>query len=123
MPPFFYKKFAVTGSANVQVLDTAGVESTSDEKKTLHAVLLRVTGYAGNDIVVWREREKLAEVPDYLFDTEADLGAANFPYSTTKMQRLELELPIPVGETVKIGIVCGGTNKDISGAYVYSIGR
>lgn len=113
-----YKDFAVTGTAN----DTewaAKLTSSEAEPKKLLGLLLHVSGYAGNKIILDFELKRLATLYDYHFNTEADLGAANFPYSTSKLHFIELEKDIPLGHSVQVGLACGATKKNLFGAYVY----
>lgn len=115
-----YKAFTITGVANKQTFDV-GIESTQAESKKLIALLVHLSGYAANFVQLYKENEKIADVYDYHFDTLADLGAANFPYSTAKLQRIDLEIDIPIGERVKACLQCAGTIKNLFGCYVYEV--
>lgn len=115
---FQYKRFLVTGSANAEVLD-AGIQSTEEQKKRLISVLLTVEGYAGNDIVGWKENNRMVRIPDYLLDTWSDSGGANTLYSTRKWQEIPIDYVLPVGKPFKIGISCGATAKNLYGVYKY----
>lgn len=115
-----YQAFTITGVANVETFD-GGLESTQAEPKRLIALLVHLSGYAANFVQLWREKEKLAEVYDYHFVTEADLGAANFPYVTNRLTRLDLEIDIPIGQRLKAALKCGATTKNLFGCYVYEV--
>lgn len=117
----YYKKFTATGVINSLVLDSAGLSSTDTDKKVLTAVLVNVSGHIGNDVELWLERERLAQVPDYFLDTDEDAGGTVAPKSAVKIARLPIALAIPVGQTVYAGIRCVGTAKDLRGAYEYEI--
>lgn len=112
----YYKGFTVTGIANVTTLD-GGLESTQVEPKRVLAILICVTAYESNVIEGWIGNKRVLEIYDNVLDTIEDLGAANFPYSTSKMGRVPVELDIPPGNTFKIGVNCGAVLSSIEGAY------
>jgi len=114
-----YQSFSVTGVANSEVLDS-GISSTETEKKKVISILICVSGYAGNMVRGWLEREKKLEIYDYVLDT-SEASGTNAYRSTTKIIQIPVELEIPVGQTFKVGIYCGGTGKNIYGAYQYEI--
>lgn len=115
-----YQAFTITGFANKQTFD-AGIESNQAESKKLIALLVHLSGYAANFVQIYKETEKIADVYDYHFVTEADLGAANFPYVTNRLTKIDLEIDIPLGERVKACLQCGGTVKNLFGCYVYEV--
>ena len=115
-----YEDFSITGVANDTVYDD-GIESTDVEKKRVIALLLNVSGYAGNIIEYWLERERKGKIPDYLLDTDANSGGTNTLYSTIKINRIEVNLDIPVGQRFKVAIRCGATAKNLRGCYEYEI--
>jgi hypothetical protein len=115
-----YKYFSVTGVANTETLDT-GLTSTPEEARKLIGLMIEVSGWAGNKIVVYRDTEKLAELPDYLFHTDASPASTNVQYTTTGERFLPLEHDIKVGDFVKVGISCGATLKIVRGAYIYEV--
>ena len=116
----YYQGYSRAGTINTTELD-GGLVSTDEEPKHIRAVLINVTAYEGNVIEGWIGNLRVLEVYDNVFDTIEDLGAANFPYSTTKIGRLPVELDIKPGQIFKIGIRCGGTASTIVGAYEYDI--
>lgn len=116
----YYKSYAVAGVINVTTLD-AGLVSETDEPKRIEAILINLSAYEGNTVEGWIGNKRVLEIREEVFDTEEDLGAANFPYSTNKIGRLPIELDIPPGQIFKIGINCGGTASDIRGAYEYTL--
>lgn len=115
-----YEGFIIVGVANKVTYDD-GIESDQAEPKKLIAVLACLSGYAANSVQIWREKERLANVYDYHLDTYADLGAANFPYSTTKLPKIALEFTIPQGQRVRAALSCGATIKTMYGCYVYEV--
>ena len=115
----FYKAFTVTGVINVTTLD-AGLVSLVDVPVHIAAILITVQDWQGNYIEGWIGNERILEIPDYLIDSNADLGAANFPVSTTKLIRIPVDHDIPAGQIFKIGIRCGATAGNLFGSYEYT---
>jgi len=120
MPEVFRKLFDVTGVANDVVYDV-GIESTEAEPKHIVAIELTVSAYVGNVVQIWVEREKKQEVPDVLLDTWASTGTTNTQYSTYKINRLDVDFDLPVGERLKVGLLCGATATKVRGCYVYNL--
>lgn len=114
-----YQSFTVTGVANTTTYDS-GITSTDSEHKTVDSVIVSTSGQIGNKIQVWLEREKKAEVFDYNLDTIEASGTATYK-STSKLLQIPLGIDVPVGQTLKVAIECGGTLKTIYGSYVYQI--
>ena len=113
-----YQGFTVTGVANTTVLD-GGLVSTVEEPRHIKSVLICCTTYLSNVIEGWIGNERVLEIYDSVLDTIADLGAANFPYSTTKKGEIIIELDIPAGQIFKIGVRSAGVLSSIEGAYVW----
>ncbi|RLI86423.1 MAG: hypothetical protein DRP01_04265 [Archaeoglobales archaeon] len=116
----FFKYFSVSGQANKEKLDD-GLQSTAAEKKRLISVLIQVDGYANNKIVGYHETTKVFEIPDSLIDTPANTGSTNQQYSFNRLNEIPVGIDMPVGTTFKVGIVCGATAKNITGAYMYEV--
>lgn len=116
----YYKGFRITGSTNTTKYD-AGLASSKESPKKLDEVWLNVSGYADNDVELWHESTTIATIPDKLLQTDADLGAANFPYSTAKITKVKVDRDIPIGESIKAAIKCGATAKNVQGCYVYEL--
>lgn len=117
-----YDSELITGSANAVVTGT-GVTSTQQEPKRIRAVWLHVTGYAGNRVLCYHEREEVLDIYDYLLQTDASTGSTNAQYVTTRPVRFELDINLPVGETFKAAIQCGSTNKNLYVTYEYEVGE
>jgi len=115
------KAFTITGQANADTFDTAGLESTEVEKRYCERVIINVSGYAGNLIELWLDREKIFEIYDYHLQTDASSGSTNVQYATNKLNEIPVELEIPVGRKLQVSINCGGTAKNVFGTYVYHI--
>jgi hypothetical protein len=62
---------------------------------------------------------KFVEIYDYVLDTTESTGSTNTQKSTTKINEIPIDLVIDVGKRFKIAINCGGTAKNIYGAYKY----
>ena len=115
-----YKGFTFTGTANTQKFD-AGIESNQAEPKKLIGLMVHLSGYAANRVQIYLDNEMLADIYDYHFQTEADLGAANFPYTSNRLGKIDLEINIPVGQRVRACLQCGATTKTIYGCYIFDV--
>lgn len=117
-----FQLFRVTGVANVITYDS-GLQSTITEQKHLDAVHVELAAYAAtddNDVQGWQERAKIFDFPEKMFN--AELAAATAPANTRpKMDRIPVDIDIPVGETFKIALKCAATLNSMRGAYEYSI--
>jgi len=113
-----YKGFNQAGTINTTELDD-GLQSTAKSPKRIRAVLINVSAYEGNVLEGWIGNERVLEIYDNVLDTIEDLGAANFPYSTSKLGRIPIEIDVEIGQKFQIEIRCGGTASDIVGAYEY----
>jgi len=114
----FYQLFRVTGTVNDTESDD-GLMSETDNPLKIRAILVNLSAYEANTIEGWIGNTRVLEVPDELFDTEEDLGAANFPYSTNKINRLPIDIDIPKGQSFKVKILCGAVASNLRGAYEY----
>lgn len=112
------QRFSVTGVANVTTLDT-GLTSNTDEKYHLQGIYLRVSGWVDNIIIGMFMTTKILDIPDYLVHTDESTASGNTQKSVTLDRYFDINLDIPVGQTFKIGIQCGGTAKNLTGSYVY----
>jgi len=120
MPEVFRKLFDVTGVANDVVYDV-GIESTEAEPKHIVGIELSVSGDVGNVVQVWVERDKKQEVPDVLLDTWGTTGSTNVQYSTHKINKLDVDFDLPVGERLRVALLCGATATKVRGCYVYNL--
>lgn len=116
----YFKLFRITGVANAVIYDE-GLSSTQENPKRLLSVVVQVTGYAGNDVQGWFEREKIFDIPDKCVDTDVSAGSTNVQTSFNRLNEIEVGLDMPVGSTFKTAIRCGATNKDLIGAYRYEL--
>jgi len=114
-----YQAFTVTGVAT-ELQSDGGLISTAKEPKRIDAILICVTAYESNIIEGWIGNVMVLEIRDNVLDTIEDLGAANFPYSTTKIGRVPLYIDLEVGESFIIGVRCGAVLSSIEGAYEWS---
>lgn len=116
----YFQEFSVTGSANTTVWDD-GISSTEAEKKKLVSIIISVSDYKGNLVRVIKEREDIAKIYDYVLNTHANTGGTSTLYSTHKLIEIPVDIEIPVGQTIQIGIQSGATATNIFGAYKYEI--
>jgi len=115
-----YKAFRITGVANAEMPDD-GITSTEAEPKRVLELLLNVSGYQDNTVKAYVEREEVLSVPDYLLDTDANTGTTSTLYSTTKLNRFQINLELPVGQKFYAAHLCGATATNVRGVYVYEI--
>ena len=115
-----YKAFTITGEANKTVWD-GGLKGTDAMPKKLLGLLLNVSGQAGNQILLDRERKRLMSLYDYHIDTDEVNAADTHPKSDTKLIFIDIEADVPAGVTVMVGIACGATAKNVFGSYVYEL--
>lgn len=113
-----YQGFTVTGVATELVSD-GGLQSTEKEPKYIKGILICVTAYESNILEGWIGNEMVLQIYDNVLDTIEDLGAANFPYSTSKKGEIEINLEIPIGQSFIIGIRSGAVLSSIEGAYMW----
>lgn len=116
----YYKELQITGVINVTTLDE-GLVSLTEEPKKILAVLINLSAHEGNVVEGWIGTERVLAIYDYVLDTQELTGADTFPFSTIKINRIPVDLPIPPGQTFKIGVRCGATANDIYGAYEYDL--
>jgi hypothetical protein len=106
-----YYSETITGVANKEVLGN-GITSTEAEPKRINKVSITVSQRVGNWIRIYIERERLADIIDY-----------EFPLTTDTFRReIIFELNIPVGQTFKVGIACGGTASNLNVVYECEVG-
>ena len=115
-----YQSFRITGVANSTTYDS-GLKSTEARKKRLLSLLLQVSGIASNDIQGWHEQEKVTDIPDEMLDTDESTGSTNTQKAMSRLNEVDVGLDIPAGETYKIAIKCGATNKNLVGMYRYEV--
>lgn len=114
----YYQEFAVGGVINVTTLD-GGLVSLVEEPRTVIAVHIMTNEAQGNIVEGWIGTERVMTYPDYLLDTNDDQASTNPQRSTTKVNRIVLEHPVPAGQIFKIGIRCGANFTNIYGSYEY----
>jgi hypothetical protein len=115
-----YKRFNVTGIANTEALDS-GMTSSTAEKYRILGLFLYVSGWIDNIIIAYHESTKKLEIPDYLVHTDESSGSTNVQKSVSVERFFPVDLELPVGQTFKVGISCGGTAKNLKGSYKYEV--
>jgi hypothetical protein len=118
MPEMRYESIRVTGVANDEAFADP-LESQQNNVKHVVALLVQVEDYAECELVVDIDQDRILEIPIELLDTDADSGGTNTMYSTSKMQRVEIDRDIPIGADFSVGISCGATDIDLTGAIQY----
>ena len=107
----YYRSETIVGQANKTVYGK-GLTSTEAEKKTLKGIYCITSGRSENFLEVWKESERIAEINDMLLPVATD----------NPKQMIELDVQIPVGQTVAPALRCGGTATTVRVIYVYEIG-
>jgi hypothetical protein len=116
----YYQRFAILGQANQTVWDT-GISSSEAEKIRVRAIIASVSDYAGNIIRITLEREEIAQFTDYHFDTSAVFSGSYAVKSTSKIARIPVDVDVPIGHVLRVGLSCGPTANNIYGVYEYEI--
>jgi hypothetical protein len=115
----YHQYFHVAGQPAAITYDS-GLTSTEAEKKRLIAVnLVSSAAPADNAIQGYWERQKVFDIPDRLIDYED--GSTDAAKPGARLNRIEVAMDIPVGETFRVAILCGATATDIYGTYEYEI--
>jgi hypothetical protein len=117
----FTQDFTITGVIAKETLDSIGLTSTEKEKKKLLGVFLQVSGYAKNKVVGYHEQTKVFTIYDTLIDVETAAFTENESKPGPRITYHEVGIELPIGQTFKVGIVCGATAKDLLGHYEYEI--
>ncbi len=115
-----YKGFIRTGTENETKWDE-GLESTEARPKRLLELFISVSAHKGNQILVDHELVRIADPYDYNFDTVEQLETSNPPKSSAKLNRIEIDQVIPIGQRIKVGLKCSSAASDLYGVYVYEL--
>ena len=107
----YYRSETIIGQANKTVYGK-GLTSTEAEKKKLKGLYIITSGRSDNYVEVWKESERIAEINDMLLPLASD----------NPKQMVEIDVDIPVGQSVAPALRCGGTATTIRVVYVYEIG-
>ncbi len=112
----YYKAFDVQGVVNVTESD-AGLVSLVEEPYHINAILITADAWEGNILEGWIGTERVLEIPDYLLDTQQEAAVAGV--STSKINRIPIDIDIPAGQIFKVAIRCGAAASRIYGSYEY----
>lgn len=114
----YYKTKEVTGVSNQEVLEKL-LTSTEEENKVLKGIFVtETTATENNDarIRLYLEREKLID-----FDIRHLISAQDNASRQTENPYIPVNVDIPVGQTIQVGHVSGGTASNVSYTVVYEI--
>lgn len=117
----YFKLFRITGVVNTVTFDTPGLQSSTENPKTLKSIIVQVSGYADNDVQGHHEREKIFDLPDKCIDTDEEGSTDKISKSFNRINEIPVGLEMPAGTSFQVAIRCGATNKDLIGAYRYEI--
>ena len=113
----YYKRISVSGTANKEILSDI-LTSTEEELKHISALwFTEVTGTLYHDAILraYIERERIVDFGynNFLIDADAD--------DRMIAPRLEIDQDLPVGQTLSVGFVSGGTASIIEITVEYEI--
>lgn len=114
---FNYEEVSVSGVINSRTLEN-GVTSTQEQPKHIESVTVtEVTGTPNNDAILefWVETERVCEMA--IVHTLLDAASSDRNWKP----EIELNLDLPVGQTLKVGHVSGGTASDVRFNIKYSL--
>jgi len=114
----FYDYKEVSGIANAEVTETF---LTSTEEEPKHITALRIyesTATRQNDAIVrvYVERERIAEFPIAMF-----LDQAGTPLYPNAAGKIEIDVELPIGQSLLVGHVSGSTPSNIMFIAEYEI--
>lgn len=107
----YYATYLVNGAINAEVIGSKFI-SPENEKRFVQGVYLQVSAQEGNTINLYLEREKIAEITDYIIPTTAGVYNIFFP----------LNLQLPVGQSLTLSVQAGGTANNLRAVYLYNTG-
>lgn len=106
----YYDTLQVTGSVNKEVISDK-FTSPENEKRHLDGVYLNISAQQGNTVNIYLEREKLANINDYVIPTTAGNESNFFP----------LDLDLPIGQSLTLSVVSGGTANNLNAVLRYTV--
>jgi len=114
----YYKTVLVSGVQNSEVLATLVTSTTTEPKKVLRVYPYETTSTRnGNAFIrLYIEREKIAEIPIYIF--QADLTNKEY----VEVPKIELNIDLPEGQSLIVGVVSGTTASNFAFVVEYEIG-
>lgn len=107
----YYETFLVTGVVNSEVISKSFI-APENEHRYVEGVYLNVSARAGNTIDLYLEREKIAELTDYMLALPGEDTETFWP----------LNLDLPVGLSLTVSVVSGGTASNLRAIYRYTVG-
>lgn len=118
MAQLYYTYQVVFGTANTETVLTAVTSTEEEKKKVVDLFIYECTGTIQNDAIirVYVERERIAELPIRMFTD----NTTNHVYPNGA-GRLPLNVDLPVGQSLKVGHLSGGTASNLVFVIVYEI--
>jgi len=105
---FYYASETINGVAN-SVVYGDGLTSTEASRKKVKSIMAVVNSRANNYMELWLEKELVARIHDSNLNLTTDLCK----------YEIELDLEIPVGQTLTPAIRCGATATNLILVYKY----
>jgi len=112
---YLYK--TVTGTASTEVLQTLLTSTEVEPKRVIKIYPYETTSTRQGDAVIrlYVEREKIAEFPIYIFQNDL----SNKQYMNVPV--IELNLELPVGQSLIVGVVSGTTASNFAFMIEYEV--
>ena len=114
-----YKTVMVSGTANEEVIETLITSTTVEPVHVVKVYPYEISSTRQGDafIRLYIEREKIAEIPIYLYQMSMDNKAyVNVPV-------IELDVDLPEGQSLIVGVVSGASASDFAFIVEYEIIR
>ena len=105
---FYYASETINGSANSTVYGD-GLTSTEASRKRIKSIIVTTSARQGNYLELWLEKELVGRIHDDVLDLASDVPKHEF----------EMDVEIPIGQTLTPAVRCGGTATDMVVVYKY----
>ena len=105
---FYYASETITGVANATKYGD-GLTSTEVSRKRVKSIYVVTSTRAGNYLELWLEKERIAQIHDDVINIATD----------NPKTEIDLDVEIPVGQTLIPALRCGGTATTITIVYKY----
>lgn len=114
----FYDYLEVSGAANAEVTEIFLTSTEEEPKRILNLYVFESTATLQNDAVVrvYIERERIAEFPIRMFLDQS--GTPVYPLGAGK---IEINVELPIGQSLIVGHVSGATPSNITFVAEYEI--
>ena len=105
---FYYASEVINGAANSTVYGD-GLTSTEASRKRVKSIMVTASARQNNYLELWLEKELVGRIHDNVLSLPTDLAK----------YEIELDVEIPIGQTLTPAVRCGGTATDMVVVYKY----